>query len=104
MNTVFLSSFLKAVGVHIKNLKEELFFPVEKTQAYFSFKGPSISVLFIPGGSPGYKPLTKCTTLNLITVIMTVINSVTAVVKGYTSAIVTGEGQGATLLHGWLTG
>lgn len=40
----------------------------------------------------------------LITVIMTVINAITAVVAGHTSAVVTREGKGATLLHGWFTG
>lgn len=35
---------------------------------------------------------------------MTVINSITAVVNGHTSAIVTGEGKGTTLLQRWLTG
>lgn len=40
----------------------------------------------------------------LITVIMTVINAVTAVVAGHTSAIGTREGKGATLLHGRFVG
>lgn len=40
----------------------------------------------------------------LITVIMTVIYSVTAVVTGHASAVATRKGKGATLLHGWFTG
>lgn len=40
----------------------------------------------------------------LIAVIMTVVNPITAVVTGHTSAIVTREGKGATLVQGWFTG
>lgn len=40
----------------------------------------------------------------LIAVIMTVINAITAVVTGHTSAIVTREGKGATLLQGRFVG
>lgn len=35
---------------------------------------------------------------------MTVVYSITVVVTGHTSAIATGKGKGATLLHGWFTG
>lgn len=39
-----------------------------------------------------------------IAVIMTVINSITAVVAGHTSAVGAWEGKGATLLQGWFMG
>lgn len=51
-----------------------------------------------------YKLLTRCGTLNLITVIKTVIKSITAIPKGHASAVVTGEGKRATLLHRRLLG
>ena len=51
-----------------------------------------------------YKLLTRCGTLNLITVIKTVIESITAIPKGHASAVVTGEGKSAALLHRRLSG
>lgn len=51
-----------------------------------------------------YKLLTRCGTLSLITVIKTVIKAITAILKGHASAVVTGEGKRATLLHGRLLG
>lgn len=51
-----------------------------------------------------YKLLTRCGTLSLITVIKTVIESITAILKGHASAVVTGEGKSATLLHRRLSG
>lgn len=51
-----------------------------------------------------YKLLTGCGTLGLVTVIKTVVKAVTAIRKGHASAVVTGEGQPATLLHGRLLG
>lgn len=51
-----------------------------------------------------YELLTRCATEMLIAVIMTVINPITVVVTGHTSAIVTREGKGATLVQGWFPG